>query len=176
MKVLINYKFATLPFLTKYDIMRLISSGFSLRLELTKAIDNKCINNLPLGYCRSQSVVKLVAACLSLSLRLEQRCSRKTTALTNSPLDVDGIFSESLQILLLEQNPGGSVFSSGSPFRQAFVLLGSTPGFPNTSSFCVKLVFRLPLSLSCRDRSLAFRSNKFETCTSQPLYYKPIKL
>ena len=55
MKVHTNYKFATLPFLTKYDIMHLIPSGFSLRLGLTKAIDNKCINNLPLGYCRSQS-------------------------------------------------------------------------------------------------------------------------
>ncbi|KAJ0942261.1 hypothetical protein HanPSC8_Chr03g0089891 [Helianthus annuus] len=35
--------------------MHLIPSGFSLRLGLTKAIDKICINNLPLGYCRSQS-------------------------------------------------------------------------------------------------------------------------
>ena len=58
MKVHINYKFATLPFLTKYDIMRLIPSGFSLRLGLTKAIDKICINNVSSSCADNSSEVK----------------------------------------------------------------------------------------------------------------------
>ncbi|KAJ0443757.1 hypothetical protein HanIR_Chr16g0824361 [Helianthus annuus] len=130
MRLLINYQNTTLLFLTNCDIMRLISSSFSLRLELTKAIDNKCINKLPLGYCRSQSVVKLVATCLSLSL--------ESSCLNRIPVDLS--------------------LASVALFLQTL----QAPPFVKLPCFW--------------DRRLAFRINKLETCTTQPLYYKPIKL
>ncbi|MFS7982156.1 hypothetical protein Hanom_Chr10g00959461 [Helianthus anomalus] len=75
-----------------------------------------CTNRLPLGYCRSQSVVKLVATFLSLSLE-----SSLSFNMFFSKYRLPLARTESRWICLQLQLPI-SVNSSGSPFRQPSVL------------------------------------------------------